>query len=139
MVHQDNDPRRPAAPIEEPLQPDPMLQTGRSPLRGWVVILAAVVVLCLVLYGLNAQRPPEQAASGAGSATTSNAPSSGAGTPAASPQTTTGQGQQSPQAAPQGAPGQGTQTAPAPAAPPPSGQSNSGNQGEGNAPTPNTR
>lgn len=91
MINRDDDPRRPAAsrpPAREPMQPDPVLQAGRSSLRGWLVILASVVVLCLVLYGLN--RPAKEQASGNAPAVTAS-PAPAAGVPAPPPQTTTGQ------------------------------------------------
>jgi hypothetical protein len=122
MINRDDDLRRPAASSlpQEAMQPDPMLQPGRSSLRGWLVILFAVVVLCLVLYGLT--RPgTEQAASG-NSPAVMTSPAPAAGVPAPPPQTTTGQ-------APD----------PAPASARPAAPGKPGNQGEGENPRPATR
>jgi hypothetical protein len=69
--------RETTKPISEPFQPDPYLREG--PVRAWAKWAAAIavaVIVCVVIYGLNASGPEPQVGTSAQSA----APSSGATT-----------------------------------------------------------
>ena len=68
---------QPTEPIKEPLQPDPYLREGPvSTWAKWAAAVAVAIIVCVVLYGLNAPGPEPQA----GTSVQSTAPSSGATT-----------------------------------------------------------
>jgi hypothetical protein len=64
-------------PISEPLQPDPYLREGPvNAWAKWAAAIAVAIIVCVVIYGLNASGPEPQA----GTSVQSAAPSSGATT-----------------------------------------------------------
>jgi len=97
-------PRKPVArqddpgfrvPTLEADQPDPMLEERRAgPFRTVITVLVAIVVVCVVLYGLNQAGEPTAGTSQMANASAQQQPSGGpsAPVPNATP-TTTGQGQ----------------------------------------------
>ena len=68
-------------PITEPLQADPYLTEGPvRPWAKWAVAVAIAVVVCIVIYGLNARGPEPQAGGTVRHSTSSPAPASNATT-----------------------------------------------------------
>jgi hypothetical protein len=75
------DPRHDAGPIQEPLQPDPYLREGPvGAWAKWAAAIAVAIIVCVVIYALNASGPEPQVGTSVQSATGSSAPSSSGAT-----------------------------------------------------------
>jgi hypothetical protein len=109
MTLQDQDPQSDPIAMDNRLQPDPELQLsgGRAtPLQIASTILACLVVIAVVIYGLNSQRPEGGESSATTAASASSPAASNTPAPGANPPAAQGQANQQ-QAQPNQQPGQG--------------------------------